>query len=162
VFKPAAISLPVTSPVPVSIMARLNPPGTRIRRASPITCVPPVMPSERIPVAGYPRIRRARTWRQNTNHTRRRWRANYDADLRIQHRCAGQEQPSKHGCREELSHMIVPSLSFSPSTKVRPHGEGRSCVGRSENNLPGDRNFLETGISCIFHHRAVPPASQSK
>ena len=79
-FKPAAISLPVTVKEPLSIMMRSHPPSPAVRWPSPITLMPLVMPSHRIPVTIYPCVFRAWSCRQNTDHTGPRWRANSDSN----------------------------------------------------------------------------------
>jgi hypothetical protein len=104
-FKPAAISFPVTRKVPVSIMMRPHPPGPRVRWPSPITIMPLVVLSNRIPITVHPHELRAWSWRQNMNHTGRRWRANCDGDLSAKCRSASQDQRSKHCCPNETSHV---------------------------------------------------------
>ena len=79
-FKSAAVSVPVTVKEPLSIMMRSHPMSPRVRWPSPITLMPLVMPSRRIPITIYPYVFWAWSWRQNTDHTGRWWRANPDSN----------------------------------------------------------------------------------
>jgi hypothetical protein len=63
VFKPAMIAIPVTGEVLVSVMMRLNPMCTGIGGACPISLVPFIMASNRIPVTAYPHVAFAGTSR---------------------------------------------------------------------------------------------------
>jgi len=78
-FKPAAISVPVTVKEPLSIKMRCHPMSSWVRWPSPIAFMPLVVPSHRIPITAYPCVFWAWSWRQNTDHTGRRWRANSDS-----------------------------------------------------------------------------------
>jgi hypothetical protein len=92
VFNTAAISFPVTHKKLLPIMMRLNPTSSLVRWSSPITVMPPIMPSRGIPITPYPH--ELRTWRcwQNLNHTGRRRRPNSDSNrnLRADYRRRGQ------------------------------------------------------------------------
>jgi hypothetical protein len=79
-FKPAAISVPVTAIEPPSLMMRYYPTGSRVRWPSPITFMPLVMPSHRIPITIYPCEFWAWSCRQDMDHTGPWWRANSDSD----------------------------------------------------------------------------------
>jgi hypothetical protein len=54
VAKAAAIPLPVTLVESLSVVSRQNPDGAGIGRASPVTVMPHVTASRRIPIAVYP------------------------------------------------------------------------------------------------------------
>jgi hypothetical protein len=60
---PAAISLPVTLKELVSIVMRCHPASPKVRWSSPITFMPPVTPSHRIPITIYPDELGAWPWR---------------------------------------------------------------------------------------------------
>ena len=79
-FKPASVPLPVTLVISFSIMMRRHPPCAVVGWSSPITVVPLVMPSDRIPITVYPYVLRAWSWRLNTDHTGWRRRANLDSN----------------------------------------------------------------------------------
>jgi hypothetical protein len=89
----AAISLPVTREVSISIMMRTYPASTGIWRPRPITPVPLVMPSHGIPIALDPDEFGSGTHRHR-NHTGRRWRADSDSNRHLsgERRYADQEQ----------------------------------------------------------------------
>jgi hypothetical protein len=83
VFKPAAISIPVTCKKLLSIVMRRDPPSAFIGRPRPVAFMPPVVAADWIPITVYPHELRARTWRQNANHTGTRRGANSDADRNL-------------------------------------------------------------------------------
>ena len=75
-FTPTSTAFPVTCIEPLSIVIRLHPSSLYVRWPSPITFMPLVMLSPRIPIPGYPYKLGAWGWRQNVDHIRRRRRAN--------------------------------------------------------------------------------------
>ena len=76
VLNPAAISVPVADKETLSVVMRCHPIGSFIRRSSPVTRVPSVALSHRIPIAFHPYELRPRGRRLDTNHAGRRWCAN--------------------------------------------------------------------------------------
>jgi hypothetical protein len=96
-FKPAVISVPVTYKELISIVTRRHPAGPRVRWTSPIAFMPPVMSSHRIPITIHPHELGCRSWRQDANHTRRRWRSDSDSngDLGAERGYAGQQHRGK-------------------------------------------------------------------
>ena len=79
-FKPAVFSLPVTAIELPPIVMRHHPASTRVRRPSPITFMPAIMPSDRIPVTLDPQELGSGGRRQNSNHAGRRRRPDGDPD----------------------------------------------------------------------------------
>jgi len=72
-------SLPVACKIPLAIMVRRNPNGSCIRRPSPVTLMPFVMVSDRIPIAFHPD--KIWFWLRGMNvHDRWRWRWRSDLD----------------------------------------------------------------------------------
>jgi hypothetical protein len=63
VVAPAVIALPVPIKEALAIMVRTNPTCARIRRTSPVSGMPPVVASHRIPVSFHPYEFRAWAWR---------------------------------------------------------------------------------------------------
>lgn len=90
----AMISIPISCIKLLSIMARFDPMSPLVRRACPITVMPLIAMPDRIPIAVDKCVTGARAPRHNANHTRtwRRTNSNADRDLRLRHRCAGQQQ----------------------------------------------------------------------
>jgi hypothetical protein len=78
VLKTAVIPIPVPYKVLSAVMMRRNPTGAHVRRLCPITIVPFIVPSHRIPIALDPNEIRARCWRKNANHARSRRRSDID------------------------------------------------------------------------------------
>src|SRR5437016_5035180 len=72
VIETAAIAVPVTFVKSDSIMAGCNPARSLIGRPGPITHVPCVTISNRVPVAGNPHVLRRGPGRKNAFHARRR------------------------------------------------------------------------------------------
>ena len=87
VFDAAVLAFPIAIKEPFPIVMGVYPASTGVRRPSPITFVPPVVPSHRIPIALHPYEFRAWSWRQNVNHARRRRRANLDANRNLCSQC---------------------------------------------------------------------------
>ncbi len=79
-FKPAVFSLPVTAIELPPIVMRHHPASTRVRRPSPITFMPAIMPSDWIPVTLDPQELGSGGRRQNSNHAGRRRRPDGDPD----------------------------------------------------------------------------------
>lgn len=80
VLKPTAAAFPIAFEEPLAVMMGRHPYGARIRRAGPISVMPPVVVANRIPVALNPCPLRTGTGRQNSNHAWG-WRgADLDAD----------------------------------------------------------------------------------
>jgi len=105
VLDSAAASLPVASVVHAALVSWSYPPRTRIRCASPITLVPLVMVSNRIPIAVNPRIAWTRANRGYPNNSRRgRADSHPDRDLSSGRGCAEQKHCSKRYCDAENSH----------------------------------------------------------
>ena len=77
-LKTAAIPIPKPYKVLSAVMMRRNPTGAHIRWLCPVTLVPFVVPSYRIPIALDPDEIRARGRRKNANHTGRRRRPDID------------------------------------------------------------------------------------
>ena len=90
VFKPAAIALPIANKIPILVIVRPNPASARIRRHRPITRVPSVVPSLRIPIALYPHKLGTRTRWKHGDHARRWRRSDLDSDGDLSARCPGQ------------------------------------------------------------------------
>ena len=86
VFDSTAVSHPVTCKVSLAVVVRWHPVGSLIRRSSPVTFMPFVMMTHRIPIAFYPYKFRSRLRRHGIYHDgrRRRWCPNLDTnrDLR--------------------------------------------------------------------------------
>jgi len=86
-FKPAVFSLPITAIELPPIVMRHHPASTRVRRPSPITLMPAIMPSDRIPVALDPQELGSGGRRQNSNPAgRRRPDGDPDRDLSAEYR----------------------------------------------------------------------------
>jgi hypothetical protein len=83
VFEPAAVSVPVTRVKLLSIVARSNPMGARIGRASPVSFVPFIVVAYGIPIPVYPCEIRAWASRYHANHARTRRRADSDANRNL-------------------------------------------------------------------------------
>ncbi len=79
-FKPAVFSLPVTVEESLSVVTRPHPASPWVRRPSPITFMPAIMPSDRIPVTLDPQELGSGGRRQNSNHAGRRRRPDGDPD----------------------------------------------------------------------------------
>ena len=80
VLNSAAVSVPVTREISLSIMMRNDPASALIRRPRPIARVPFVMVSNRIPVTLYPDEFGAWPHRYYRNHTGGRRSADPDSD----------------------------------------------------------------------------------
>ena len=83
-FKPASISLPITFEEQLSVITCCHPAGTRVRRPSPVSVMPPVMVFYRIPITLNPHV--FRIWRRywnNAHHARWRGWANVDSDRNL-------------------------------------------------------------------------------
>jgi len=78
VLKTAAIPIPKPYKVLSAVMMRRNPTGAHIRWLCPVTLVPFVVPSYRIPIALDPNEFRTRCRRKNANCARSRRRSDID------------------------------------------------------------------------------------
>jgi hypothetical protein len=78
VLKTAMIPIPIPYKKLSTVMMRCNPASAQIRRPSPVTLVPFIMSSHRIPIAFDPHEIRARGRWKNANHVRRRRRPDID------------------------------------------------------------------------------------
>jgi hypothetical protein len=91
-FKPAAVSIPVTLKERLPVMMRRDPTSCRVRWLSPITFVPLVSPSYGIPITFHPHERRGRPGWQNANHSRGwRW-ADSDSNRNLCAECRTADQ----------------------------------------------------------------------
>jgi hypothetical protein len=86
VLKAAALSLPVSCEVCAALVVRNNPTSAYVWRTSPVTFVPLVMVSHRIPIPVDPNKFGCRSDRNSVNDARRRrWAdADPDRDLRAE------------------------------------------------------------------------------
>jgi hypothetical protein len=79
VFKSASISVPVPCIELATVVVGLHPSSTLVGWLRPVTFMPPVMPSYRVPVTVYPGELRAWALWHNTNHAGTWRRANSDS-----------------------------------------------------------------------------------
>src|SRR5579864_6719264 len=86
VFAPSAVAVPVPFKEALSVVAGPNPACAGIGRASPVSGMPSVTVTHRIPVTFHPDEFRAWAWRKHSNHSRRRWRADYDSNRHLAER----------------------------------------------------------------------------
>jgi hypothetical protein len=80
VFAPAAVAIPVPFKEALSVVAGPNPACAGIGWTSPVSGMPPVTVSHRIPVSFHPDEFRAWARREHPNHSRRRWRSDHDSN----------------------------------------------------------------------------------
>ena len=80
VLDPAAVALPVAFKEAAPVIAGPDPVGAGIRWASPVSAMPFVVVSHRIPVAFDPKVIRPRGSWPGVNDARRRWRPNSHTD----------------------------------------------------------------------------------
>src|ERR1700746_2186087 len=87
----AAISFPVTRIVPFAIVVRSKPASPLVGLSSPITCMPLIMISYRIPITLYPHELRSWPFWHSHNHSGWRWRGNHDSNgnLCVDYRARG-------------------------------------------------------------------------
>jgi hypothetical protein len=90
VFEASARSFPVAVVISTAFMARCYPPGSLIGRATPISVMPSILMSDRIPVTVYPVITGTWGYGSDANHARRRWRTNSYRNL-ADHASCGQQ-----------------------------------------------------------------------
>jgi len=76
----AVVTFPVAFEKAVAVMVRPDPACPRIRRTGPIALMPAVVAVDRIPVSVNPDVIRTRCDRPRAKHSRRRWRADSNAD----------------------------------------------------------------------------------
>ena len=79
VVKSAMVSVPVAREELLAVMVRSHPPSALVWGPRPITSMPLVVRSVRIPITVYPNEVRAWTARLNANHPGLRRRANSDS-----------------------------------------------------------------------------------
>ena len=80
VLHAAALAVPVSDEVAPSVVAGSNPSRSRVRHSRPITVMPFVVISDRVPVAVDPSIIGAGTDRTDAQHAGRWWRSYGDSD----------------------------------------------------------------------------------
>jgi len=115
VVDPAALAFPVAVKESFSVVASRHPAGTFVRRPSPITFVPPVVPAHRIPITRYPHELRAGSLRQNANHASRRRRTDSDSNRNLRCQCgyaAQQHGGDEYSSREFIHSLQLPSLCY--------------------------------------------------
>jgi hypothetical protein len=97
VFQPAAVSVPVTRVILLSIMVRLDPSCAFIGRSSPIAVMPFIVVPDRIPITTDPCELRPWTWWDNADFAGMRRRTDSDTKryLGVRCRCTGEKQDSK-------------------------------------------------------------------
>jgi hypothetical protein len=76
-------AVPVAFIEPLSIMTGFNPTRTAVRRTGPISVVPLIAMTNRIPIPAYPGVVGSGTSRLNPDHPRRRRRADSDSDGKL-------------------------------------------------------------------------------
>src|SRR5689334_16630271 len=93
VVEPAAVAIPITFEELSSLIARTYPMRSAVGRTGPISVMPPVPSSNRIPVTVYPEVIRPGGSRTHPDDARRRRRANPYADRHLRETCPpSQEQ----------------------------------------------------------------------
>src|SRR5215471_6187609 len=80
VVEMAAGAIPVAGVVAATIMARRDPVSAHVRRTAPVAFVPAVMAGNRIPITAHPNIIGGGLHRCYDNGTRRRRRADLNAN----------------------------------------------------------------------------------
>lgn len=103
--KAAMIAFPVTLKELLSVVVRPHPSSTLIWWSRPVTFMPFVVPSDRIPITVYPHRLWAWTWRQNTNHMGARRGADSDSQGNLSMRCrySGQQHGGQQRyCSNEI------------------------------------------------------------
>lgn len=91
-FNTTAIPTPITEKELLAVVTRPDPVRACVRRSSPVTGMPPVLPPNRIPIAVDPnKVGTWSTW-LHSHHSRLRWRANSDSKRNLSpgHRSNGQ------------------------------------------------------------------------
>ena len=83
VLAAAALAIPIAFEKSLSIMMGRHPMRRFIRRTAPISIVPPISVSNRIPVAIDPKIIGSGTGRNHSHYTRRRRRSNSHSDRNL-------------------------------------------------------------------------------
>jgi hypothetical protein len=92
----AMVALPVAFIEALAIVARPHPSGSLIRGTGPISVVPPIMSSDRVPIPSDPDEIRTRLGGQDRYDSRWGWNADLDANRDIRRHCgAGQNNQSK-------------------------------------------------------------------
>jgi hypothetical protein len=111
VLNPTAIPTPITEKELLAVVTRPDPVRACVRRSSPVTGMPLVLPPHRIPIAVDPNKVGAWAMWLYSHHSRLRWRANSDSerDLSPGHRSNGQEHQRQQYCRSrENPHVRSP------------------------------------------------------
>ena len=78
VFDPSVASIPITRKIPLSVMVGRNPMRTFIRRPGPISRVPLIVMSDRIPITFHKH--EIRPWPGGYHRNHARWRRSTDLD----------------------------------------------------------------------------------
>lgn len=79
VLEPAAVPFPISREKLLPIVMRTDPSSARIGRPGPVSFMPAIVASHRIPVAFDPYKFRSRAWGQRVINPGRRWRSDSDA-----------------------------------------------------------------------------------
>lgn len=106
----AVRAIPVACVVELSIMTRSHPVGAGVRRARPVSVVPPIVVAHRIPVAPYPNMIGARASWLNPDYTYRWWRADSNSDGDFSEYCSRCQQ---HQYNQFTFHDSTPFLSLT-------------------------------------------------
>ena len=123
----AAVSIPVTVKVALSIVMRLHPVCAGVCRAGPVSLVPLVVAAHWIPVASNPGIAFARAARLNSDNAGRRRRADPHSNgyLREDSSRCQQHQHNQFGFHDSISSSRLPDAN---STLVAKRAE---CAARN-------------------------------
>jgi hypothetical protein len=109
VVHPTVVSIPVTSKELLSVMMRLYPTSALVWGTAPITGMPSILPSRRVPIAVYPNEIGSWSLRLNSNHAGSGWWADSDSNGNLCRECrpCGQQHCNKQRCSETL-HLVLP------------------------------------------------------
>lgn len=89
VLDPPVASIPIPAKILFSIMVGRNPTRLFVRRSSPISWVPPIVMSDRIPIAVHPNELRRWSSGHHRDHARRRRSPDPDSDRDLPMSCLG-------------------------------------------------------------------------
>ena len=93
VIAPTGVAGPIPGEVAATFITRGDPPGVGVHGAGPVTGMPLVVVSRRIPVALHPVKLRTGSRRKNPDNTRGRRRADLDSDRNLREgRCSGKNK----------------------------------------------------------------------
>jgi hypothetical protein len=107
VVEPSVASIPITRIITLSIMAGRNPTRVFVRRPSPIALVPPIVMSDRKPIAFHPNEIRRWPYGHDHDRARRRGSADLDSDRDLPMSGRGADCEQKH---EQQEHRADESL----------------------------------------------------